>query len=921
MQKPKQLTATNNAIAIRKLLRCGALCLMIVSSVWESSIGQVSDHRKTVDLAIDAAFQYQKIDGFGLNANTWSWNREFESATDLMLDSLNANIWRVIVETVENWEVKNDNKDPFVYNWKYYNKLYETPKFRKAWDMIAYLNKRGVTDNLMVNFMGRVPLWMGGEVVKPEFEDEYIEMLTSFFIYASREKHLTIPLIAPMNEPDIRKEGPTVKPDQYARLVRKFIDRMHAEGMNQFSIVGPDVAGMENGIRGYIPLMAKDPVIMQALTRFGLHSYAGYYANADSSMQTVDHSRRGYWMTEWNAWCQGCDDGILGEYNYHFAAKSMSFLIDLLNHGAKGAMAWEGYDSYYEHHAPSPFSYWGLLEYDKQQNTYRPRKNFFAYQHFTKFIKPGARRILASSPKDSVRLAAFYDSASRQFTVTGVNAFSSPVDIKGVLTALSGVRALTLYYTDETHNVFAEPRRIVVTDNTFTAPLPARCIFTLSGTVEINHGKSGQRYGYTPEPKGWYTGDIHVHKNCGNNEVIDEAALASMMADNDLAVISLLADMGNGEVLYSEQDLTKVNGADAPQSSAQRIIHWDAEWHWDATYSRFAHQALGGHLVLLGLKEAHQIWAESTATILQWAKAQQGITGICHFQYLNNKFQEDLNCCIPVEYPVEVALGTVDFIAEDVYGRDSPNNGNYNSEAAMQAYYRLLNCGFRLGLAAGTDYPCNNNEPLGTLLTYVNVANQSPTNSVAGQNLTYNDWILGIKNGRTVVSRNGHKEFLDFKVNGKYIPGDELALTKKSIAGIEATWSTTRTTSGTIELLWNGEVIASLHGEASPEKPLTLTATPLLSASGWMAVRRMDDRGHQSHTAPVYVTVAGKPMMPVQTDVTFFVQWIDKLLINTAPGGKWHHYFPLEYEAVRARYESARKVYADMLTGSHKKQK
>ena len=230
-----------------------------------------------------------------------------------------------------------------------------------------------------------------------------------------------------------------------------------------------------------------------------------------------------------------------------------------------------------------------------------------------------------------------------------------------------------------------------------------------------------------------------------------------MMEPNDLSVISVLADMGNGEVKYSKEDLLKVNGKDAPLSTPGRIIHWDAEWHWDATYSNFSHQALGGHLVVLGLKNAHQIWDESAYKILDWAKQQHAVTGFAHFEYLKDSFQNDLNCCIPVEYPVEAALGTVDFVSEDVFGSASPNNGNYNSEAAIHAYYKLLNCGFRLGLAAGTDFPCNESEPLGTLLTYVKMKNKG---------LTYDKWITGIKEGRTVVSRNGHKEFIEFKAEG-----------------------------------------------------------------------------------------------------------------------------------------------------------
>jgi len=157
-------------------------------------------------------------------------------------------------------------------------------------------------------------------------------------------------------------------------------------------------------------------------------------------------------------------------------------------------------------------------------------------------------------------------------------------------------------------------------------------------------------------------------------------------------------------------------------------VHWDAEWHFDPYGTTFEHKALGGHLVLLGLKEAHTIWDESPYKIIEYGRSQDAIVGFCHMQYLDDAIQNELNCCIPVDYPVEAALGTIDFLSEDVWLND----------AAINAYYKILNCGFRLGWAAGTDFPCNNSQPFGSLLTYVQVKDQP---------MTYRKWVEGIKNG------------------------------------------------------------------------------------------------------------------------------------------------------------------------------
>ena len=399
-------------------------------------------------------------------------------------------------------------------------------------------------------------------------------------------------------------------------------------------------------------------------------------------------------------------------------------------------------------------------------------------------------------------------------------------------------------------------------------------------------------YGLTaqaaPEPAGWYAGDMHVHRSCGGSPE-SVSSLYSKMSTNDLAVISLLADMGNGEVQNPVTDLPRVTGQDDPISTPGRIVHWDAEWHWDATYGQYAHQALGGHLVALGLTEAHQIWEEYTYPILSWARQQNGIAGFVHMPALDNGIPQSLDCCKPIEYPVEVALGAADFIAEDVDGSDS----------TIQAYYRLLNTGFRPGLAAGTDYPCGVSV-LGSLLTYV---------QVAGGQMTYRNWIEGIKLGRTVISRNGHNEFLDLKVNSTATPGDEIRLTGSGTVPVQINWTTKQNLSGTIELVQNGVVVASQQASVTASVPANLTTTVNFTKSGWLAARRMGNNGHQLHTAAVFVTVNNKPVRTSVADAEFYVQWMDNLLAKTSPGGEWNSYFPTKLSEAQTRYQTARAIY------------
>lgn len=399
-------------------------------------------------------------------------------------------------------------------------------------------------------------------------------------------------------------------------------------------------------------------------------------------------------------------------------------------------------------------------------------------------------------------------------------------------------------------------------------------------------------------PGEWYSGDIHVHRNCGEGTAfVTEEKLAEMMEESDLDVVVLMADMGNGEVQDPKTDLLKVTGKDAVQSSPGRILHWEAEWHWDATYSKFEHQALGGHLLLLGLNNAQQVWEESPYKILEWAKKQNAVTGFTHLQYLQDTIQSKLDCCLPLDLPVEAAHGTIDFVSQDVYSTHT-EKGHYSSEAVLYAYYKLLDCGFRLALTAGTDFPCNNEEPLGSLLTFVNVKGE----------LNYDKWVVGIKKGNTVVSRNGNHEFVDLTVNEKYKPGDTIAIDGQQTISVSADWLSDAERKGTVEFVVNGKVIKNKAGSSKPGKPLTITMKIPIAESSWIAARTVRDGEHITHTSPVYIT-NGKAVRGNKADAQYFIDWIDNMLTKIAPGGEWHHYFPNDYENVRARYLAAKEVY------------
>lgn len=420
--------------------------------------------------------------------------------------------------------------------------------------------------------------------------------------------------------------------------------------------------------------------------------------------------------------------------------------------------------------------------------------------------------------------------------------------------------------------------------------------------VSLAHGQA-KSPGGRPEPADWFSGDPHVHRGicCGRahaKAMLTPQELLEKMEANNLSVISVLADIGNGECKYVEKDLPLITGRDNNVSTSSHIVHWDAEWHYDPEGVTFQRKVLGGHLVLLGLKHGGLPFAQYTYPILKWAKEQGGIGGYAHMQYLPYAFYpppdgipQSLDCCTPLEYPVEVALGMASFVEEDVRGGGS----------ALEGYYRLLNCGLRPGLAGATDYPCNYLEPLGTTLTYVRIPD--------GQ-LTYQKWIEGIAGGRTVVSRNGGNEFLALKVNDNAEPGEQLLLKRNGVVPVRIEWSSVKPGLGRIELVRDGSVIASQTASAGPGAPAVFNTTVEFERSGWLAARRMDwQTGHRTATGAVFVIVDSKPIRANAGDARFFVAWIDNLLQKTSRGGPWSEYLTKDRAPAHQRYREARAIY------------
>src|SRR6266702_4029916 len=287
--------------------------------------------------------------------------------------------------------------------------------------------------------------------------------------------------------------------------------------------------------------------------------------------------------------------------------------------------------------------------------------------------------------------------------------------------------------------------------------------------------------------------------------------------------------------------------------------------------------------------------ALTNATVADLAHAQGGLVGYVH-PFDTRPDPADTTAPLYYELPVDVALGKVDYV--EVMG--------YSDHLiTSEIWYRLLNCGFRLPAAAGTDaFPnfASLRGPPGLLRVFVQ----------SGPRLDHRTWLAGLKAGRTFVT-NG--PLLEFSLAGRGI-GDEIKIS----AEMRQLRAVVRLRSNVpvdhLEIIGNGKVVATVPVGADRMTAADTVLVPV-NGSGWYVLRAYSDRAELpvldlypfASTGPIYVRVGDEPVRS-SDDAGFFVRWIERMEALTRASTAWNT--PSERENTLRTLSGAREVFASL---------
>jgi hypothetical protein len=245
------------------------------------------------------------------------------------------------------------------------------------------------------------------------------------------------------------------------------------------------------------------------------------------------------------------------------------------------------------------------------------------------------------------------------------------------------------------------------------------------------------------------------------------------------------------------------------------------------------------------------------------------------------------------ELPVDVALGKVDYM-EIV--------GFADHQATAAVWYRLLNLGFRIPAAGGTDAMANYatlRGPVGLNRVYASVPDGALDSGL---------WLEALRQGRSFAT-NG--PLLDLSLAGQGI-GAEVTLERTRALPFSARVSSIVPLDHA-QLVCNGRVVRELPLDRA-RRSLSVSGTLAPDAGGWCLLRAFSARAEYpildnfvyATTSPIYVSVRGQARRS-PADARFFEAWIDHLLTTTAAYPDWNS--ETEKAQVLQTLRQARAVY------------
>ena len=379
--------------------------------------------------------------------------------------------------------------------------------------------------------------------------------------------------------------------------------------------------------------------------------------------------------------------------------------------------------------------------------------------------------------------------------------------------------------------------------------------------------------------RGWMSGDTHVHDLHAGDLRITPADLVAQAEAEAVEVVHALIHVDGSRTMG---DPARFVAGRHPASTETVFLRYGQEYRMPFGHRTFLNPERLFYPLATGVRgTAREAPFPPLFEYIRRLRGEQGdqvVAGMPHpyFAYLAEG--ERFDGASPSEIPLDAALGVADFF--DINCIPSSETGS----AAI--YARLLNAGFRLAAAGGSDTfsDTSRDPPLGTGRTYVRLPED------AGPE----DWPLALRAGRS-FSTNG--PLLELDVDGHGM-GDEIERNGPAALPVRAR-AVSAVPMERLMVLVNGEVWRETTGDPAADPvagspfALEISGELELQDSAWIAVRVegprsvwTTDSSLFAHSTPVYALIDGRDIV-VEADRRYLETMIEDFGAAMARRDDW----------------------------------
>lgn len=469
----------------------------------------------SVNMSIDPDSTYQTIDNFGAS-DAWScqfvgnWPEQEKNAIADWLFStdtsatgqpvgIGLSMWRYNIgagsaEQGDSSAIRDKWRRTF--NWQNQSGqlwFLQAAQKRKVKQFLAFLNSPPV--NLTIN--GKAFASKGNCNISPEKYDALSDHISDAIAGIHKTTGILFDYISPINEPqwdwsDGGQEGCPYNNEQISEVVKSISKTFIKRKLPTKIVIG------EAGKIDYLYAKLDKPDKGEQITAFFDPSSPGYLGNLPNVTHTISgHSyfttspaatairiRAGlsehiaavkdlsFWQSEYCI--LGDNAGEINGEKRDYGMDAALYLARVIHYdlAVANAAAWQYWL------AISPYDYKdGLVYIDKhtEDGAYRDSKMMWALGNYSRFVRPGAKRIKATLSDNDTLLVSAYKNTDRTITIVAVN---SSKDLMNITLDDKKVRIKKLrsYITSDTGNL--EPIAI-----NHTISIPARSVVTVTGSI------------------------------------------------------------------------------------------------------------------------------------------------------------------------------------------------------------------------------------------------------------------------------------------------------------------------------------------------------------------------------------------------------------------------------------------------------